>query len=65
MEKQFGVAVLGAGNRARYVVKNLLNDSHGAVRVISAFDPDRALLEDTLRNMWKSSDALAAASVSA
>lgn len=62
MEKQFGVAVLGAGNRARYVVKNLLNDSHGAVRVISAFDPDRALLEDTLRNMWKSSDALAAAS---
>lgn len=62
MEKRFGVAVLGAGNRARYVVKNLLRDSGGAVRVVSAFDPDRTLLDDTLRKIWGSSDALAASS---
>ncbi|UKI32813.1 MAG: hypothetical protein L6W00_04495 [Lentisphaeria bacterium] len=52
MEKRFGVAVLGAGNRARYVVKNLLRDSGGAVRVVSAFDPDRTLLDETLRKIW-------------
>ncbi len=62
MEKRFGVAVLGAGNRARYVVKNLLRDSGGAVRVVSAFDPDRTLLDETLRKIWGSSDALAASS---
>lgn len=62
MEKRFGVAVLGAGNRARYVVKNLLRDSGGAVRVVSAFDPDRTLLDETLRKIWRSSDALAASS---
>ena len=62
MEKRFGVAVLGAGNRARYVVKNLLCDSGGAVRVVSAFDPDRTLLDETLRKIWGSSDALAASS---
>ncbi len=62
MEKRFGVAVLGAGNRARYVVKNLLRDSGGAVRVVSAFDPDRTLLDETLRKIWESSDALAASS---
>ena len=62
MEKRFGVAVLGAGNRARYVVKNLLRDSGGAVRVGSAFDPDRTLLDETLRKIWGSSDALAASS---
>lgn len=62
MEKRFGVAVLGAGNRARYVVKNLLRDSGGAVRVVSAFDPDPTLLDETLRKIWGSSDALAASS---
>ncbi len=62
MEKRFGVAVLGAGNRARYVVKNLLRDSGGAVRVVSTFDPDRTLLDETLRKIWGSSDALAASS---
>ena len=62
MEKRFGVAVLGAGNRARYVVKNLLRDSGGTVRVVSAFDPDRTLLDETLRKIWGSSDALAASS---
>lgn len=62
MEKRFGVAVLGAGNRARYVVKNLLRDSGGAARVVSAFDPDRTLLDETLRKIWGSSDALAASS---
>lgn len=62
MEKRFGVAVLGAGNRARYVVKNVLRDSGGAVRVVSAFDPDRTLLDETLRKIWGSSDALAASS---
>lgn len=62
MEKRFGVAVLGAGNRARYVVKNLLRDSGGAVRVVSAFDPDWTLLDETLRKIWGSSDALAASS---
>ena len=62
MEKRFGVAVLGAGKRARYVVKNLLRDSGGAVRVVSAFDPDWTLLDETLRKIWGSSDALAASS---
>lgn len=62
MGKQFGVAVLGTGNRARYVVKNLLRDSGGAVRVVSAFDPDRELLKETLGKIWETPDALAAAS---
>ena len=62
MGKQFGVAVLGTGNRARYVVKNLLQDSGGAVRVVSAFDPDRELLKETLGKIWETPDALAAAS---
>ena len=62
MGKQFGVAVLGTGNRARYVVKNLLRDSGGAVRVVSAFDPDRELLKETLGKIWEMPDALAAAS---
>ncbi len=51
-----GVTVLGAGGRARGVVKNLLRDSNRDVRVLSVFDPDRAEARKALA-YWDAPDA--------
>ena len=39
------IAVIGGGNRGRGVVKNLLRDSEGNVKVVSLFEPDREVVK--------------------
>jgi len=50
-KKEIGVAVIAAGNRSRYVVKNLLRDGEN-VRIKAVYDPDRNLAEETVKNWW-------------
>jgi predicted dehydrogenase len=49
-----GVAVIAAGSRSRYVVKNLLRDGE-KVRIKAVFDPDKALAADTAK-FWGQDD---------
>lgn len=51
------VAVSGAGNRARHVVKRLLSDSCNAVKIVAVYDPDKDVAKDTAVNIWNSPDA--------
>jgi len=57
-----GIAVLGAGGRAKGVVKNLLRDSNRDARVMSVFDPDAAEARKALA-LWESPDARVCGSV--
>ena len=61
-EKRIRVAVIGAGNRSRGVVANLLRDSKGGVEIAAAYDPDAAVLKDTL-GVWKAEGAIACTSL--
>ena len=45
---KIGVAVVGTGSRAYYVVKNLLNDSDGNVEIRRVFDPDMAVAKESV-----------------
>jgi predicted dehydrogenase len=47
---KIGVAVVGAGQRAYYVVKNLLNDSDGNVEVKRVFDPDMEVAKESVEH---------------
>jgi predicted dehydrogenase len=47
-DKKIGVAVIGTGSRAYYVVKNLLNDSHENVEIKRVFDPDKKVAEESV-----------------
>jgi predicted dehydrogenase len=60
--EKIGVAVLGAGERARGVVKNLIRDSAGGARVVSVYDPDAAAAEEA-RRYWDASGACLADTV--
>jgi predicted dehydrogenase len=53
--KQIGVAVIGAGGRGRGVTLNLLNDSKRQVKVMSVFDPDKAMAQSAL-DCWNDQD---------
>ena len=57
--RRIGVAVIGAGGRARGVVANLLRDSDGGVEVRSVYDPDPAMAADAL-DAWGSEGAACA-----
>ena len=52
-KKTIGIAVIGAGNRSRCVVGNLLRDSNNGVTLLSAYDPDREVLEGSI-DLWHS-----------
>ena len=47
-KKKVGVAVLGTGGRGRGVVGNLLRDSKGGVEILAAYDPDKAVMSETI-----------------
>lgn len=52
------VAVLGAGNRGRGVVWNLLRDSKRKVKVVSVFDPDKGQSKRAIgKDCWDYPDA--------
>ncbi len=53
--KQIGVAVIGAGCRGQGVTKNLLNDSGNHVKVVSVYDPDKAVAQSAL-DYWNDRD---------
>ncbi len=57
MEKQLNIAIIACGNRARGVVKNLLNVAGNRVKIVSVYDPDRAEM-DYACSEWKAQDAL-------
>lgn len=56
MEKKIKVAVLAGGNRARYVVENLLKDSNRQVEIIAIYDPDTEVAKGALEK-WESPNA--------
>ena len=43
--KKIGVAVIGCGGRARYVVKNLFRDSNRQIEVLSVYDPIDSIID--------------------
>lgn len=55
MSEKIKVAVLGAGGRARYVVKNLLRDAKNAVEISALYDPDTQVMQMAL-NEWNTQD---------
>jgi predicted dehydrogenase len=48
--KKIGVAVIGTGTRAHYVVKNLLNDSNNNVEIRRVFDPDKKVAKESVEH---------------
>jgi predicted dehydrogenase len=54
VNKIINVAVIGAGSRGRCVIRHLLHDSKGNVKILSVFDPDNAVAQESL-DTWKSS----------
>jgi oxidoreductase domain protein len=54
--KQIGVAVIGNGQRAKYVVGNLLRDSDRKVKIVSVYDPDVEVSKACM-NFWDAPDA--------
>lgn len=54
----FRVVVSAAGNRARSVVKRLLEAAGSKVRIVAIFDPDRTVAEEAAHNIWNSPDAV-------
>lgn len=58
-KKRIKVAVIGAGSRGRYVTANLLRDAKGGVELVAAYDPDMAVLKETI-DFWKTSDPVKA-----
>lgn len=57
--KTIGVAVIGAGLRGQGCTRQLLADAGGRVKVLSVFDPDRAMSEQAVKS-WDAADALLA-----
>ncbi len=55
IKKSIKVAVIGGGNRSRGVVKNLLSDSEGNVKVVSLFEPDCNVIEMAKKD-WGTTD---------
>jgi len=53
--KTIGAAVIAAGGRSRGVISNLLRDSDRRVKILSLFDPDKAIARQALDG-WKSPD---------
>lgn len=51
-KKKIKVAVISGGNRSRWVVRNLLNDSAGNVEIVSLFEPEPEMVKLTVEN-WK------------
>lgn len=58
MNGKIRIAIAGAGNRARFVVRNLLEDAEGAVEIGAVYDPDCAVAEESAVQCWKSPDAV-------
>ncbi|MBP1583065.1 MAG: Gfo/Idh/MocA family oxidoreductase [Victivallales bacterium] len=56
MAKDFGIAVIGCGQRGQYVVENLLRDSQRHVHVKAVFDPDAEACRTALRR-WLEPEA--------
>ena len=54
----FRVVVSAAGNRARSVVKRLLEAAGSKVRIVAIFDPDRTVAEEAAHNIWNSHNAV-------
>ncbi len=48
VKKEIGVAVIGNGQRGKYVVNQLLKDSERNVHIVSVFDPDKECSKDVL-----------------
>ena len=57
MNETIHIAVIGCGQRAKYVIGHLLDDSRRMVKVTAVFDPDAEVIEDTLQ-FWQQPDAL-------
>ena len=57
MAKKIRIAVAGAGNRARYVVKELQETADGTVEIGAIYDPDHAVAKETAVKFWNSPDA--------
>ncbi len=55
-KKIVNVAILGTGNRASYVVKNLLNDSEKNVKILAVYEPDKKRAAEMIAH-WESPDA--------
>ena len=51
--KIINVAVIGAGSRGRCLIRHLLYESKGNVKILSVFDPDKAVAQESL-DTWKS-----------
>ncbi len=51
-KKKIGIAVIGLGNRARCVVGHLLEDAGDGVEILAAYDPDKAVMAETI-GLWK------------
>jgi len=58
------VAVIGAGSRAKTVVRNLIEESGGGAGVASVYDPDEAAATEALR-VWGAPEAIVARSAEA
>ena len=54
---QIRIAVLGLGNRARYVVANLLKEADGRVKIVAVYEPDENIAAETLKK-WNAEDAM-------
>ena len=55
MNKKINIAVIGCGNRSQEVVKNLLRDSKGNVKITTVFDPDREVAKTAVAK-WDSNE---------
>lgn len=54
-KKIIRAAVIGCGQRGKYVTNNLLNDSAGGVKIAAVYDPDPERMKDVME-FWKSPD---------
>ena len=62
MNGKIRIAVAGAGNRARFVVRKLLEEAGTAVEIGAVYDPDSAVAEEAAVQWWKSPGAVICAS---
>ena len=53
MNKIINVAVIGAGTRGRCLIRHLLYESNRNLRILSVYDPDKAVAQESL-DTWKS-----------
>lgn len=49
--KKISVAVIANGNRARCVVRHLLQDAAGGVEIVAVYDPDRETMEKFCKDL--------------